>query len=46
MSGKPTLYYAPFSPPARACMITAKLIGLDVDLKYVAVEWILNIYIV
>lgn len=32
---KPTLYYALFSPPARACMITAKLIGLDVDLKFV-----------
>uniref|UniRef100_A0A1I8Q1N3 Uncharacterized protein n=2 Tax=Stomoxys calcitrans TaxID=35570 RepID=A0A1I8Q1N3_STOCA len=30
---KPTLYYALFSPPARACMITAKLIGLDIDLK-------------
>ncbi|XP_005179509.1 glutathione S-transferase 1 [Musca domestica] len=35
MSNKPTLYYALFSPPARACMITAKLIGLDLDLKFV-----------
>ncbi|XP_023297999.2 glutathione S-transferase 1 [Lucilia cuprina] len=32
---KPTLYYALFSPPARTCMITAKLIGLDLDLKFV-----------
>ncbi|KAH8299466.1 hypothetical protein KR044_001595 [Drosophila immigrans] len=32
MSQKPILYYALFSPPARACIITAKLIGLDVDL--------------
>lgn len=31
----PTLYYALFSPPARACMITAKLIGLNLDLKFV-----------
>ena len=30
---KPALYYALFSPPARTCMITAKLIGLDLDLK-------------
>jgi len=30
---KPTLYYALFSPPARACILIAKLIGLDVDLK-------------
>ncbi|XP_017092510.2 glutathione S-transferase 1 [Drosophila bipectinata] len=30
---KPTLYYALFSPPARACLLTAKLIGLDLDLK-------------
>ncbi|XP_005179508.1 glutathione S-transferase 1 [Musca domestica] len=35
MSNKPTLYYALFSPPSRACMITAKLIGLDLDLKLV-----------
>lgn len=32
--GKPVLYCALFSPPARACMITAKLIGLDLDLKF------------
>ncbi|SPP74426.1 glutathione S-transferase 1 [Drosophila guanche] len=32
---KPILYYALFSPPARACMITAKLIGLDLELKLV-----------
>ncbi|XP_016971256.2 glutathione S-transferase 1 [Drosophila rhopaloa] len=30
---KPTLYYALFSPPARACILVAKLIGLDLDLK-------------
>ncbi|XP_017146668.1 glutathione S-transferase 1 [Drosophila miranda] len=30
---RPTLYYALFSPPARACIITAKLIGLDLELK-------------
>ncbi|XP_034476214.1 glutathione S-transferase 1 [Drosophila innubila] len=32
MSQKPTLYYALFSPPARACIITAKLIGLELEL--------------
>ncbi|XP_020814563.1 glutathione S-transferase 1 [Drosophila serrata] len=32
-SSKPTLYYALFSPPARACILIAKLIGLDLDLK-------------
>ncbi|XP_017044633.1 glutathione S-transferase 1 [Drosophila ficusphila] len=32
---KPTLYYALFSPPARACILIAKLIGLDLDLKLV-----------
>ncbi|TDG51693.1 hypothetical protein AWZ03_001753 [Drosophila navojoa] len=35
MSPKPVLYYALFSPPARACILTAKLIGLDVELKAV-----------
>ncbi|EDW01538.1 glutathione S-transferase 1 [Drosophila grimshawi] len=35
MSAKAILYYALFSPPARACIITAKLIGLDVELKAV-----------
>lgn len=35
MSEKPILYYALFSPPSRACIITAKLIGLDLDLKVV-----------
>ncbi|EDW47053.1 GM21098 [Drosophila sechellia] len=30
---KPTLYYALFSPPARACILVAKLIGLDLELK-------------
>ena len=29
------LYYALFSPPARACIITAKLIDLDIELKFV-----------
>ncbi|KAH8277740.1 hypothetical protein KR018_004441 [Drosophila ironensis] len=32
---KPILYYALFSPPARACILTAKLIDLDLDLKAV-----------
>ncbi|KAH8284975.1 hypothetical protein KR054_003346 [Drosophila jambulina] len=32
-SSKPTLYYALFSPPARACILTAKLIGLNLELK-------------
>ncbi|XP_037956166.1 glutathione S-transferase 1 [Teleopsis dalmanni] len=32
---KPCLYFALFSPPARACLITAKLIGLDIDVKHV-----------
>ncbi|XP_022221644.2 glutathione S-transferase 1 [Drosophila obscura] len=32
---RPILYYALFSPPARACIITAKLIGLDLELKLV-----------
>lgn len=32
---KPKLYYSSFSPPARACMLTAQLIGLDLDLKFV-----------
>ncbi|XP_017469145.1 PREDICTED: glutathione S-transferase 1-like, partial [Rhagoletis zephyria] len=32
---KPILYYALFSPPARACMLTAELIGLELDLKFV-----------
>ncbi|XP_053963032.1 glutathione S-transferase 1 [Anastrepha ludens] len=32
---KPILYYALFSPPARACMLTAELIGLDLELKLV-----------
>ncbi|XP_062133971.1 glutathione S-transferase 1 [Drosophila sulfurigaster albostrigata] len=32
MPEKPSLYYALFSPPARACILTAKLIGLDLDL--------------
>ncbi|KAH8390957.1 hypothetical protein KR215_002875 [Drosophila sulfurigaster] len=32
MTEKPSLYYALFSPPARACILTAKLIGLDLDL--------------
>ncbi|XP_055374668.1 glutathione S-transferase 1 [Condylostylus longicornis] len=31
----PTLHYALFSPPARACMLTAKLIDLELDLKFV-----------
>ncbi|KAM8711884.1 hypothetical protein ACLKA7_012398 [Drosophila subpalustris] len=35
MSQKPILYYALFSPPARACILTAKLIGLELDLKAV-----------
>ncbi|XP_030560546.1 glutathione S-transferase 1 [Drosophila novamexicana] len=35
MSQKPILYYALFSPPARTCMLTAKLIGLDVELRAV-----------
>lgn len=35
MPTKPVLYYALFSPPARACILTAKLIGLDVELKWV-----------
>ncbi|KAH8416162.1 hypothetical protein KR222_009516 [Zaprionus bogoriensis] len=33
MSPKPILYYALFSPPARACILTAKIIGLDLELK-------------
>ncbi|KAH8402206.1 hypothetical protein KR009_010453 [Drosophila setifemur] len=32
---KPILYYAPFSPPARTCLLTAKLIGLDLEIKHV-----------
>ncbi|XP_060652128.1 glutathione S-transferase 1 [Drosophila nasuta] len=32
MHEKPSLYYALFSPPARACILTAKLIGLDLNL--------------
>ncbi|CAD7013313.1 unnamed protein product [Ceratitis capitata] len=32
---KPALYYSLFSPPARACILTAKLIGLELDLKLV-----------
>ncbi|XP_002059939.3 glutathione S-transferase 1 [Drosophila virilis] len=35
MSQKPILYYALFSPPARACILTATLIGLDVELRAV-----------
>ncbi|XP_018803661.1 PREDICTED: glutathione S-transferase 1 [Bactrocera latifrons] len=32
---KPKLYYSLFSPPARACMLTAELIGLDLELMLV-----------
>jgi len=32
---KPILYYALFSPPARACMLTAKLLNLDLELRFV-----------
>ncbi|KAL7735534.1 hypothetical protein ACLKA6_010564 [Drosophila palustris] len=35
MPQKPILYYALFSPPARACILTAKIIGLELDLKAV-----------
>lgn len=31
--GKPALYYATLSPPARAVLLTAKEIGLDLELK-------------
>ncbi|CAD7013312.1 unnamed protein product [Ceratitis capitata] len=33
MSARPILYYALFSPPARAALLTSKLIGLNVELK-------------
>ncbi|XP_067630805.1 glutathione S-transferase 1 [Eurosta solidaginis] len=32
---KPILYYALFCAPARACKLTAQLIGLEVELKFV-----------
>ncbi|KAG5682604.1 hypothetical protein PVAND_011947 [Polypedilum vanderplanki] len=32
---KPTLYYHPGSPPARACVMVAREIGLDIELKLI-----------
>lgn len=30
---KPALYYATLSPPSRAVLLTAKAIGLDLELR-------------
>lgn len=32
---KPILYYAEFSPPARAVLLTAKVIDLELELRFV-----------
>lgn len=39
---KPILYYAEFSPPARAVLLTAKIIDLELELRFVLVYLVLN----
>lgn len=45
MSAKPTLYYLPSSPPARAVMLVAKAINLELDLKCVPLLIMFSMFI-
>lgn len=40
MSAKPILYYIPGSPPARAVVLVAKALNLELDLKYSSMSFI------
>jgi glutathione S-transferase len=38
MASKLTLYFAPGSPPARACLLLARYMKLDIEVKHVKLE--------
>lgn len=40
---KPILYYVPLSPPARAALLTAREIELDIEVKWVETLSELNV---